>query len=405
MTPSVTAPTPTSASQEPVQIRPVRVGELSRFTDEALASAGPNDVVPVSSLRAEAQSRNPHAAPDDVALLVAYRGTRLVGYLGLLPGRLRLGGCERSVTWMSTWYVSPELRGQRAGYRLFQAARALGVDLFGTAFSRDAERVMRQAGFIAFGPVEFLTLDLRRVAPLAAPAVALRRRLRTTGRDAGRLAALAWTMDRALSRPGQHAVLRALLRGVSRRVEGVRAEAVETISPAAFGDADPPDVDRFVRDLDAVNWTIGYPWVEEGMTAASPDRAYHFSRERRLFRRQPLHFLGTGSNEPLGFALLSAASVRERTVVRLLDHRLDDERLRAAAIAAALRLALRHDADSVVLPATLRPELERHLLARLLLKRQTRGYLGLPADPDGDLNGRLGEIRLDYCDGDTPFNA
>ena len=392
-----------SAPLPTIEIHSVRVAELPAFAERALADGGAGAVVPLTMLRARAQHANPHAAPDDVALVVALERGRCVGYLGLLPARVALDGQAHPVSWMTTWYVAPALKGRGVGYLLLQRARALGRDLAGTAFSRDAERVMRQAGFQTFGPLEFLVLDLRRVAPLAAPVVPLRRRLRRLRRASGPLADAAWWLDRLLARPGKRAVLRAMIRNAERQAGDVRCDPVDVITEAAFGDNGAID-GGFVRDRDIVNWTMRYPWVSErGQATATSD--YHFSHERRLFRRVALQLTRAHAAEPLGFALLSAATIRERTVVRLLDHRLPTAASRAAVLAAALRVALQYEADSVVLPLNFAAELERGRLARLLVSRQRRGYLHMGAGAASVIGARLQEIRLDYCDGDTALSA
>ncbi len=61
------------------------------------------EVIPITTHRALAQIRNPRARPEDVALLVAYDGDRICGYIGVLPELIFLKGRTHMVGWLTTW--------------------------------------------------------------------------------------------------------------------------------------------------------------------------------------------------------------------------------------------------------------------------------------------------------------
>lgn len=375
---------------EALRIEEVRVGDLPAFARRAEGE----EVVPISAERALAQSLNPHAAADDVGLLAAYRGGRCVGYMGLLPQRLRTREGDFRIHWMSTWFVPPRLRGEGVGFRLLSAALGLGYDVFGTGYTPAAGRALRRAGFAEIGAAGFHTVSVRRVVPWTAPLTLLRRQLRRAGREGGRASSLALRVERLAGAPAREVVYRGLERLAP---DGVRWEEVERIAE----DAAPPDEGavRFLRGPEVANWMLRHPWVVEDPRGDSG--RYHFTRARRLFRQTALELRGPGARR--GYAVLSATSLRERTVLRVLDHRLDTPEEHAAVAAAAAGYARRHQADALVFPEEFGPVLGRLPGARLLLKRGRRPYLCRPHDPEGPVARALDEIRLSYVDADVAF--
>ena len=383
----------------PVHIERVRVGDLPAFASRHLAELRPGEVVAITEPRALAHSRNPHADPDDVGLLVARQGDRCVGYLGVMPARVETEAGVRTVHWMSTMFVLPELRGAGIGVRLMEELADLGRDMLGTAFTPAAARAMKSFGFIEFGPVNFYTVDIRRAMPWVAPLAALRRWLRTRGGpDALRTGAR--RMERGLGAPMRALVYRALIRPFESSASTVRCVELDGVPDDAF--TPDPGTIRFIRDADVVRWMLRDAWLRE--SARTPNDAsarYHFKHTVQLFRRAVVE-VRDGSDTRQGLLVLSASEVRERIVARVLDHRLAGTAYHAA-IACTLRFAHRHGADSVVFPESFGPSLGRSRPLRLLARRSSRMYLYRPVRSDSPLAGALDRMELDYCDGDTAF--
>lgn len=375
---------------EELHVEEVRVGDLPDFARRTQGE----EVVPISPERALAQSLNPHAAPDDVGLLAAFQGGRCVGYLGLLPQRLRTREGDFPVHWMTTWLVSPHLRGAGVGFRLLSAALELGYDVFVTGYTPAAGRALRRAGFAEFGAAGFHTVSVRRVAPWTAPLTLLRRQLRRAGREGGRASSLALRLERLAGAPAREVVYHGLERLAP---EGVRWEEVEQVTESA-APADGRDV-RFLRDAEVVNWMLRHPWVVEDPRGDSG--RYHFTRARRVFRQEALELRGPG--ESRGYAVLSVASRGERTSLRVLDHRLETPEEHAAVAVAAAGYARRHQADEILFPEEFGPVLERVPGARLLLKRGRRPFLCRPHDPEGPVARALEELHPGFEDGDVAF--
>ena len=112
-------------------------------------------VVPICPLRAAAHAANPAASPDDPALIVATREDECVGYLGLMPGQLRVDGQIRKIFWYSTWYSAQGPEGKGVGGVLVHASLRLGVDLVTTGLDPKTFEFFRGLRFKSLGPLEY----------------------------------------------------------------------------------------------------------------------------------------------------------------------------------------------------------------------------------------------------------
>ncbi len=86
-------------------------------------------------------------------LLAVEEDGSVVGELGLIPARLRVGGSTLNCQWACELMVDPKKRRMGIASRLFDAAMKRGVVTLGSSPSPAAEVTMRRLGFqIAMGP-------------------------------------------------------------------------------------------------------------------------------------------------------------------------------------------------------------------------------------------------------------
>lgn len=375
-----------------VTILRVRVRELEAFAVRTAEEARRGGVVAISPERARSQARNPYAAPDDVGLLVAYVDGRCEGYGGLLPGRLRQGGRDHPVRWMTAWYTSPRVRGKQVAYRLVRAAFEERHGVFTTVFSEDAARVARTTMDEIPG-LQYRIVDLRRAVPWS---LLLRRLAR--GRAAEDLLP---RVERAAFAPARAAVLALLCARYARAAGGVRAEQVSALDDDDFAPV-PADAVRFLRGAPVVNWMLAHPWLREA--PAPPDDAwsgYFFSRTRPVFRYEAYRFV-TRESRRAGFAVVAVSEERGHRSVRLLDHEFRSPPAAAALLGQVLRTARRWKADSLVLSDSLAPAL-RSPVWRLLSRPAVRPYFAHLPHEQGELAPALARVELDRCDADAAF--
>ncbi len=351
-----------------LRVETVPLKHLEGFAQDAARDPAFAQTAPISLLRAASQAQNPHADPDDAALVVAYARGRCVGYHGLLPGLLRTARGDSRVYWLVTFFVAPDFRGRGVGTALVRQIMALDADLATTGITAGAEKRYRDCGFKTLGQAAFHQLRLERIPPAARHLV---------------YAALRWSLGRAQRRWRWQPV---------PRVGG---------GPPRLGDPDPGRP-AFVRNQDTVNWMIARPWVVSQREAAPDVAGYHFSTTRELFRFEAFAALAPGGS-PRGCAVLSASRHKGRGRVKLLDLFFESPRDGARAAACAIRRAHRLLAERVDLPAVAAAPLARRGFLGRYAKARQRLTLYLPRAAASPLTEAAGRLALDYCDGDTAF--
>ncbi|MDZ4682229.1 MAG: GNAT family N-acetyltransferase [Saprospiraceae bacterium] len=109
-------------------------------------------VIPITRHRALSQIRNPQAEAEDVLLLLAYEGSTLVGYLGVLPDRMN---GTLKCGWMSCLWIAPEHRGKQIAQQLLQHCfEAWGQKLLATEFTAPAKKLYDKTGLFRDLPVK-----------------------------------------------------------------------------------------------------------------------------------------------------------------------------------------------------------------------------------------------------------
>jgi len=346
-------------------VEAVRAGELEEFAAAVLAGEGEGGLPPITPQRARAQARNPVAAPDDIVLFAAYSGKRLVGYLGALPGWLRRGDRLSKVYWGSTWYLHPDFRKTAAGLLLGRNFRKRLPDIVFTDLSPAAWKLISFLEGTELGSCRYYRLRLKKFP--------------------GRLKELVSRVIVPAPPPG------IVLRETSRIREG----AHPVIRPGA-----PPA--EFYRGPRVVNWMLQYPWVAEGGRGGAEELDYLFTHRRELFRITANEVFGSDGGYRGYFVVSLSSTGRERTM-KILDYDFLRPGDRALVLPLALERASRARADIVNIPGELIPSTGRASLLRRLARPHDRPYLHYPWTGDSPLAKAAGEVRLNYCDGDTAF--
>ena len=388
-------------SPVPVEIRHIKVRDLDSFARETIAALRPGEVVPISSSRAHAQARNPHADPDDVGLLVAYREGRCVGTLGLVPGVLRSGERLEKVDWLSAWYVPPEYRNTGAGERLLLHALGLRRNLAASDFSEQAGKVYEAMRFKPLGPLRFVTADLSRFNVLGLPFRALAkavRKLRPTWAD------LLDRSGRAAGRPSKALLLNWLFvataadrrRYATRRIDRIDVAAVELDA-----DRDRRGPVRFERPPEVINWMLADRWVVTDPGEAVP--GYYFRDHDPNFEFVALEVTDRAVGHRLGFVVLRADAIHGPRTITVLDHYFVNPADECCLLPLAVERARAFGADRIVLPPACRAAVEASPRLRPFFRVAERPYRLRLARADEALSRDLDRITLDLSDGEVPF--
>lgn len=387
--------------KKPLRIETIRVGDVCEASVQKLQELHPDGVVPVTRTRALSLSKNPYADPDDVALLLAYRGDLCIGYLSVVPCLLKTNDQCRKVYFLSQWYVAPEHRDSGAGALLLMNGMRLDHDLVMTGLSKDAERVFRSGPFKEFKPLEYYMVFFDGMDAVGFVAFLLDRLLDRFGRH---WAVLHWISVRPgkivypLVKRAAYAILNACQNGLRRSVVFEEVESIDGALQTLPNGQSP----AFHRGPEAINWMLNYPWYTENSLDTAD--GYFFGEHSPLFRYVVLRIRDTHTNECLGFAVFSVSDRTERVVMKTLDFRLTQPRHMRHLLSAALHCAANYQADRLFLPKECGPYLYRLWGMRLLAFRRKRACFCRILQKDSALAGAIDQVELHLADGDCAFS-
>jgi len=95
----------------------ITVGELPSFIKSEWYQNTP--IMPITKERAISQYYNPDADHNDIALIIALdKDNQLLGFIGILPGKINYGKSSKKFFWNSCWWVHPD-RGRQVSMPLF----------------------------------------------------------------------------------------------------------------------------------------------------------------------------------------------------------------------------------------------------------------------------------------------
>jgi GNAT superfamily N-acetyltransferase len=370
-----------------LRIEDVRVRDLERVAREADRSAPERNLVPITPHRAQAHAANPYADPDDLVLFVAYEGNECVGYIGALPGRLRVDGRLTKMYWGSAYYVRPDQRDTGVAMQLMARLLEQPYDLVLSAPSRVGERVYRGLGFIDVGPLEYLVLRRNDPQPgKSLPGRVFRRVARLLRGGANpRQSAEPW--DRFGASPMTLAIDSWRFRPISDVPRGL---------PAAGATADA----AFHRGPEVVRWMLAHPWIVEAR--AHQPCGYYFSDVRDVFRHVLLGVYRSGEDVCRGFVAFSLSATGSSATLKVLDAALPTDGPYACVARLAFACAERFGVRRVELSECYRDAGEVFGDA-CTAERKQRLYFCRPHRPEAPLARVLDRLRLDYCDGENPF--
>lgn len=279
-----------------MQLRTYSVADLETVLDDpALENS---DVLPITKHRALSQANNPRAEGSDLALVVALKDEQVVGYQGVLPGRIRHGSGWQRVGWLSTWWVDPQA-----------AVPALAVRLFMKAVRRYQGRVLAMWYTPAAGKVYDASKRFDRLAQLTGRTFRIRKRHAWRG-TSNRHNRLKWVVKEAVVplydayRVAERWGGITWVNAQEARFDGAVLQTLSHIDRRT---------DEFIRihnlkDLTGrsgtyLNWVIQYPWVVQSPLTERQEHRYTFSATADSVSTHPINVYLHG--EQVGFMLVS----------------------------------------------------------------------------------------------------
>lgn len=386
-----------SDGKEKIEIKKVAINELESFT-RGLGDEGTGQLIPISPARVQSQINNP-CADDDIVLLTAFCGSQCVGYLGLLPGLSCVQGEVSKITWGTTFFVSPSMRGRGVGKLLVAAMQQLNIDFVGTCMTESAESLYRSMGMGSLGSLRYGQLRIDKLKSLVtqdwSDQYSEDREFfhGETGSNSDNPPTYAELKQQFYNR---------IFHDLDTVAENFSVREVKRIAgPFASQQCGVADI-RFYKPVEVVNWMLSYPWVFSIGEIEKKD-AYHFSSTRQLFTYKAFHVEGKFDKRPCGFVVVSLLTHKGRTLVKLLDYSFQESEAECMAMVVALRCGALFGADRFEYDIHLNQHLPRWLMESRYAKQQNRLYIFQPKDNTSVLQRHRGKFELAYGDGDVGF--
>jgi GNAT superfamily N-acetyltransferase len=254
---------------------------------------GKDNVIPISRQRAISHFNNPQVTDSDVIMIMAFDDTKLVGYLGIVPGKINVGNQEHKVGWLSCLWIDANERGKGIAKKLVeQALSGWNNKIIATEFTKEAKALYDKIGLfedlkISVGIRGYLRFELHTFLPARKKLFA-------------RIKGLLKLADGLLNAIND---IRIDLWRRNRK-RGNIIEYITRIDEEASGwISDLGKNEIFKKETEHFNWILHYPWI---LSAPFPDREskkYHFSSLALRFEFICLKIYDL--NQIIGFILLS----------------------------------------------------------------------------------------------------
>lgn len=391
-----------------VHIERILIRDLYDFACETIEQSSDQDIIPITPQRALAQTKNPYADGEGVGLLAAYSNGEIIGYQGLLPGRLRWHDSLTTVYYGSTSYVAREYRKKLVGFAFMQEVLSLPCDYVATGFNENGKSLCEAFRLPTIGPLEYYTLNvdkLKKWNPVSLPVRLLRKVLmKAAGVRPNILESTARRSDRLASACVKRTLYHLFLHSQRKQLRHVRWETV-----SRFGDEEARLIENqqtgsvFYRGVECINWMLDHQWVLEAAEATGQLLHYNFTHVRDVFRYIPLRIYSTDEGDYLGFLTLSVSAENGKTCLRVLDTGCTDPSGYRYVASIAMKYAAAYLADRVIMPCAVADCLNGTFPVKHFCQKQTRIYYCRPYHEQSPLAAALSDLQLSYCDGDCAF--
>jgi GNAT superfamily N-acetyltransferase len=387
-----------------IRIEHIKLKDLNDFARKTLTHLAFRDVTPISIIRAQSQTKNPHAHPDDVVLLLAFHQNRCVAYHGLLPGLLKSHGNFSKVYWLVTFFVSPDYRNKGIGKLLVKDIQSLSTDLVTTGITKAAEGVYRSMGFKPLGELPYIQLRLERIHFLGSFFRNILDYRKNKKDKLSKFYLIFNKLDNWTYRTTKKIFYRARLTLPNLEEKHFSYRLVPQLSGRFQSLVDfKPDLPLFFRGIKTINWMLKHRWVVSMHEEKSNAENYYFSTVRDIFRYIALEVYSADEKSLKGFLILSVSSKRSKTSIKILDYHFADPGDYNIVAYFGLKYAKEFLADRIEFPEHLAAFFTNRLWLKHLMKKKKRLYLFFPSSDDSALALSVPKINLDYCDSDTAF--
>jgi hypothetical protein len=388
--------------EDEIRIERIKAKSLYDFSIRLYDSAKKDGIIPIGKRRALAFSKNPYADENDIGLIVAHLGRRYIGYLGIMPGLLRAGNQYLKVHWLSTWFVTPEFRRTSVGLSLLLNALSLKYDFVVCGMSDEAEKVYRALHFRELGPLNYYVLKFYLLDPVNLSLRLGRKILRKLGIQC-QIPVIIIRLYRFFWSPIITIFYEIFFRDKKNDIDNVSYLEVSEIPKDSKEKTYHPTTMEFYRDTRIINWMLKYKWTKESKEIELPDLNYYFAEIRDVFKFISLKVYSSDGKEYKGFMILSFTVDNLDSVLKILDYHFFNTKDYKYIALVAFKYASIYKANLIEFPEELITNIDDSRLLKFLCTRKERIYLIGSKNKDSPLAALFNNIKLNYCDGDTPF--
>jgi hypothetical protein len=389
-------------AKKKIKFERIKAKLLYTFSRQIYASAQNDDLIPIGKCRALAFANNPCAGNDDIGLLTAYLDNKCIGYLGMMPGWLRIKDTINKVYWLSTWYVPPKFRKISVGISLILEARALNYDLIVCGMSAVAKKVYKALRFKQLGVINFYQIKLYLLDPVNLTFRLVRKIIRHW-KDQFEIPY--WLIR--ISKPIYYPINKLLLGLISSNfkifLEDVVYKEVSEIPKHSTIDEDLDSV-GFYRNHEILNWMLKYKWTTTKDKLEKKDYNYFFAEIRDEFKFTAMEVYSKNEESRKGFLILSFSIESLDRILKILDFRFSNTEDYSYILPIAFKYAEHHLANMIEIPQELYEFLPANRITKFVTQEKERTYLVYPKNkksPLYDLDKN--NLDLSYCDGDMAF--
>jgi hypothetical protein len=392
------------ATTATLRIERIAVKHLESFWHGDRGASPDEGLVPINPLRARAHANNPNASPDDVALVVAYLGKTCVGYLGLMPGVLRIGEKFHKVFFGTTLYVPPEYRRYGIAISLMGELKRLGEDIVIAGLSDDAAAVYRHLRWKELAALPLYELEIRKGEVASIPLRMIRRLLRRAGVPSEWLNSCVASLDAMYYQAQKRLLYSRLARRPGGGLEKAKWNEVRHVLPDEFNALEECGSEpHFYRSGQVINWMLDYRWPERKADMDQRSTGYYFSSSCVDFGHVAVRITSQQGDECLGYVVLSFRKEEHCTTLKLLDVRLSEPFLRPVVVAIAIQYAKVYQVDRLEFAAEWLEAISVRFSKSASPIRRERSYFYFDAAGAGLLTQVIDRLALSYCDGDRAF--
>ena len=132
-----------------IQIQEFRKFEIQKILNDDVIWS--NSFLISTKHRLLAHYNNPNADDNDIALLLAYIGDRIVGYMGIYIDHIHFNNRTDKIGWLSTWWLHKSSAGQGVGKEMLKKMYELNKGKIGISqFTPSAKRVYDKSGYFNY---------------------------------------------------------------------------------------------------------------------------------------------------------------------------------------------------------------------------------------------------------------